>query len=291
MEIKKLKYFIAIVEEGNISAASKKLHISQPPLSNQMKLLEEELGIKLMDRGARNITLTEGGKLLYKRAKNIIELAETTKKELDNLENGLGGTFSLGTNSSSGAILLSNKIIKFHEKYPKVKFEIHEGNTYELLDLLKAGIIEVGIVRTPFNMDKIDGYFLKEEPMMAIMKKDLDIDGDKENIQLKSLEGRKVIIYRRLKNIILESCNNKGIKLDIFCENDDARTTIMWSDAGLGIGIIPKSAIHFIKSEDLIYREIEDKELYTQIGAIWSKEKYLSTTAKKFLKIFKEEWN
>lgn len=80
MDIKKLKYFVTIVEEGNISAAAKKLHISQPPLSSQIKLLEEELNLKLMERGPRNITLTRAGKLLYKRAKNIIDLANTTKK-------------------------------------------------------------------------------------------------------------------------------------------------------------------------------------------------------------------
>ncbi|MCR4944717.1 MAG: LysR family transcriptional regulator [Clostridium sp.] len=288
MEIKKLKYFVTIVEEGNISAASKKLHVSQPPLSNQMKLLEEELGMKLMERGARNITLTEAGKLLYKRAKDIIELTESTKKELENIEHGLAGTFALGTNSSSGAMILKNKIMKFNKEYPKVKFEIHERNTYELLELLNSGVIEAAIVRTPFNMDRIEGYFFEEEPLVAVMKSEFEWSKDNE-ISLKELEGSKVIIYRRLKNIILECCSKKDIKLDIFCENDDARTTIMWANAGLGIGIIPKSALHFIKGDELIYKAIKEKELYTQLGAIWNRERYLSTIAKSFLEICKEK--
>lgn len=288
MEIKKLKYFITIVEEGNISAASKKLHISQPPLSNQMKLLEEELGIKLMERGARNITLTEAGKLLYKRAKNIIDLTETTKKELEGIEQGLAGTFSLGTNSSSGAMLLKSKITEFNKEYPKVKFQIHERNTYELIDLLNSGVIEAAIVRTPFNMDRMEGYFLEEEPMVAIMKKDLKWS-ENDTISLKELEDRNIIIYRRLKSIILESCSKNNIKLNIFCENDDARTTIMWAGAGLGIGIIPKSALHFIKGDELTYKVIEEKELYTRIGVIWNREKYLSNIAKSFLEIWKQK--
>ncbi|MDS0526451.1 LysR family transcriptional regulator [Clostridium sp. SHJSY1] len=288
MDIKKLTYFVTIVEEGNISAASKKLHIAQPPLSNQLKILEEELGIKLMERGARNITLTEGGKLLYKRAKNIIELTETTKKELEDFENGEKGIFSLGTVSSSGAILLSRRVIKFHKDYPRISFNIHEGNTYELLELLTAGIIEMAIVRTPFKMDKVNGIFLDEEPMIAVMRKDLDWDSDKLEIKLKSLENKPVILYRRLKSLIVSSCNKEGFEPTIFCENDDARTTLMWAQAGLGIALIPKSIFNIINDENMIYKIINDKDLNTKIGAIWMKNRYLSSIAKSFIKVFKE---
>lgn len=288
MDIKKLIYFVTIVEEGNISAASKKLHIAQPPLSSQLKMLEEELGIKLMERGSRNITLTEGGKLLYKRAKNIIELAEATKRELEDFENGEQGTFSLGTVSSSGAILLSRRVIKFHKDYPKIYFHIHEGNTYELLELLTAGIIEMAIVRTPFKMDKFNGVFLDEEPMIAVMRSELNFNGNESKIKLKSLEGKPVIIYRRLKSLIVSSCNIEGFEPTIFCENDDARTTLMWAQAGLGIAIIPKSAFDIINDENMIYKVIDDKNLYTKIGAIWMKNRYLSSIAKSFIKVFQE---
>jgi DNA-binding transcriptional LysR family regulator len=288
VDIKKLVYFVTIVEEGNISAASKKLHIAQPPLSSQLKILEEELGIKLMERGSRNITLTEGGKLLYKRAKNIIELTETTKRELEDFENGEQGTFSLGTASSSGAILLSRRVIKFHKEYPKISFHIHEGNTYELLELLTAGIIEMAIVRTPFKMDKFNGIFLDEEPMIAVMRRELNFNGNEAKIKLKSLEDKPFIIYRRLKSLIVSSCNKEGFEPTIFCENDDARTTLMWAQAGLGIAIIPKSAFDIINDENMIYKVIDDKNLYTKIGAIWMKDRYLSSIAKSFIKVFKE---
>lgn len=288
MDIRKLVYFVTIVEEGNISSASKKLHVSQPPLSSQLKILEEELGIKLMERGPRNITLTEGGKLLYKRAKNIIDLAEATKRELEDFENGIQGTLSLGTVSSSGAILLSRRVVEFHKNHPKIAFHIHEGNTYELLELLTAGIIEMAIVRTPFKMDKFNGVFLEEEPMIAVMRKDFDWNEDEKIITLKALENKPVILYRRLKNLIVSSCNQDGFDPRIFCENDDARTTLMWAQAGLGIGIIPKSAFDIIKSENMVYKVIDNKELYTKIGAIWMKNRYLSSIAKSFIEVFKE---
>lgn len=288
MDIKRLKYFVTIVEEGNISAAAKKLHISQPPLSSQIKLLEKELNLKLMERGPRTITLTRAGKLLYKRAKNILDLTETTKKELEDLENGLEGNFALGTNSSSGSVLLTKRMIEFHKTCPRVNFQIHEGNTYELLELLNSGIIEVAIVRTPFKMDNVKGFFLEEEPMVAVMSKDDKWNFQKESLKLNDIEGKPIITYRRLKDIIISSCSKEGFKPNIFCENDDARTSLMWARAGLGIAIVPKSALNLIGSEGLKYKFIDNDDLKTRIGAVWRKDRYLSAIASSFVEVFKQ---
>ncbi|MBE6050876.1 MAG: LysR family transcriptional regulator [Clostridium sp.] len=288
MDIKRLKYFVTIVEEGNISAAAKKLHISQPPLSSQIKLLEKELNLKLMERGPRTITLTRAGKLLYKRAKNILDLTETTKKELEDLENGLEGNFALGTNSSSGSVLLTKRMIEFHKTCPRVNFQIHEGNTYELLELLNSGIIEVAIVRTPFKMDNVKGFFLEEEPMVAVMSKDDEWNFQKESLKLNDIEGKPIITYRRLKDIIISSCSKEGFKPNIFCENDDARTSLMWARAGLGIAIVPKSALNLIGSEGLKYKFIDNDDLKTRIGAVWRKDRYLSAIASSFVEVFKQ---
>ena len=95
MDLKQLSYFTAIVDEGSISAAAKKLHISQPPLSNQMKSLEAELGVVLFERGLRSITLTDAGKLMYERANTILDMASAAKMEIDSLGNGLRGTLRI----------------------------------------------------------------------------------------------------------------------------------------------------------------------------------------------------
>lgn len=288
MDIKQLIYFVTIVEEGNISQAAKKLHISQPPLSNQIKLLEDDLGLKLMERGARKITLTDAGKILYKRANNILELAKATKKELKDLENGLHGTLSLGTVSTSGSALLSKRMIDFHNTCPKVRFEIHEGNTYELIELLSAGIIEVAIVRTPFKDSNLNCIYLNEEPMVAVMKEEYDWT-KKEKISIKDLKDKPLILYRRFENLITTSFNNVCIEPNIFCKNDDARTALMWANSGLGVAIMPKSALNIISTDKLVFKEINEKELNTQIAAIWIKERFLSSIAQNFLKVFKEK--
>ena len=167
MDIRQLLYFTTIAEEGSISAAAKKLHLSQPPLSYQMKLLEEELHLPLIERGARGITLTEAGRVLYKRALGILELNELTRKEMLSMASGFTGTLHIGTVSSSGASLLDWRIPAFHQKYPQIGFAIHEGNTFELMEMLESGLIEIAIVRTPFHNDQLHCLYLSSEPMIA----------------------------------------------------------------------------------------------------------------------------
>jgi DNA-binding transcriptional LysR family regulator len=286
MDIKQLTYFIAIVEEGNITSAANKLHMAQPPLSNQLKLLEDELGTKLLERGARKVKLTDAGKILYKRAKHILEITNSTAKEIEEFRKGIQGTLKLGTISSSGTVLLSRRIIDFNKKYPNIKFEIHEGNTYELIEMINSGIIEVGIVRTPFNSKNFECLYLEQEPMVAVMSENYKFINKSDEIVLNDLNGEPLIIYRRFEKILLSEFEGLGFEPNIFCINDDARTTILWARAGLGIGIVPKSAVNFEFVNNIKYKIINEESLRTQIAAIWIKERYLSIGAKRFLEFF-----
>lgn len=150
MENKTLHYFVSVVEAGTISAAAKKLNMCQPPLSLSMKQLEEELGVQLLIRGSRKISCTEAGLTLYRRAKDILALYDTCKKELQDLDHKMRGTIHLGVISSSEATLLGNEMDRFITNYPNVNFELSEANTYEQIDNLEKRIIDVAIVRTPF---------------------------------------------------------------------------------------------------------------------------------------------
>jgi len=285
MDIKQLKYFYVIAEEGQITSAAKRLHLSQPPLSYQLKNLEDELGVKLVERGSRNIKLTDAGLILYKRAKQILSLTKSTVDELKDFNQGTHGTLSIGTVSSSGASLLDSRLSIFHDKYPFINFEIYEGNTYELLESLTKGIIEIAIVRTPFNNSGINSILLPKEPMVAAMIKDLNWT-DSKVIDITELDNKPLIFYRRFERLIFKVCQDSNFQPNVFCKNDDARTTLLWANSGLGIAIVPKSAIKLIGSSDIIFKEIDNEELSTQIAIIWSKAGYLSSAGKNFLNIF-----
>lgn len=288
MDIRQLLYFTTIAEEGSISAAAKKLHLSQPPLSYQMKLLEEELHLPLIERSSRGIALTEAGRVLYKRAQGILELSELTRKEMLAMASGFTGTLHIGTVSSSGASLLGWRIPAFHQKYPQIGFAIHEGNTFELMEMLESGLIELAIVRTPFHNDQLNCLYLSPEPMIAAGAASFFPAGmpSGQPISLELLGHAPVILYRRFEKILLSLCEQKGITPQVFCIADDARTTLMWAEAGLGVAVVPQSAYRIMPHHNMVYGELSEEGLHTRIAAVCKKGCSLSWAAQQFLEIF-----
>lgn len=291
VDIRQLLYFTTIAEEGSISAAAKKLHLSQPPLSYQMKLLEEELHLPLIERSARGIALTEAGRVLYKRAQGILELSELTRKEMLAMASGFTGTLHIGTVSSSGASLLGWRIPAFHQKYPQIGFAIHEGNTFELMEMLESGLIELAIVRTPFHNDQLNCLYLSPEPMIAAGAASFFPAGmpSGQPISLELLGHAPVILYRRFEKILLSLCEQKGITPQVFCIADDARTTLMWAEAGLGVAVVPQSAYRIMPHHNIVYGELSEEDLHTRIAAVCKKGCSLSWAAQQFLEIFAQQ--
>ena len=283
MDLKQLNYFLTVVNEQQITAAAKKLHMAQPPLSQQMKLLEEELGTQLFKRGPHRIALTDAGRLLARRAQQLLDMADSTTREIADLCQGLRGTLSIGTISSSGSILLSQGLQDFHKEFRDVHFEIHDANTYQLIELLEQGIIEIGIVRTPFNASQFHCEYLNSEPMAVAMTGPFDWCPDRTSIQLAELAKRPLIVYHRFNQLLADAFTAQSIQPEIYCRNDDARTTVLWANAGLGIALAPLSAMKLAAHENLHIKIIEEPSLETKIAVIWRRDTYLSHIGQKFL--------
>lgn len=278
MDIKQLHYFCTIVQKGTISKAAKELHLTQPPLSYQMKLLEEELGTALFIRGSRAIQLTESGKLLYTRAQSILELMDATTKELEDLNLGKSGTLKMGVISSVMDELLHQWILPFSKQYPRIHYEITEANTYELIEELNQHLIEMAIVRSPFSSTQdLNIKAIKEEPFYALGKKI-----EKEHISLKELSTMPLLIYRRWKQIFDHHFQQMHLTPSYYCINDDARTCIQEAQLGLGIALLPKSAIANVH---LPYAKI-DLALSSKICILTNDKQFLSTPTQLFLNMF-----
>lgn len=283
MDIKQLLYFVTVVNEGNITAAARKLHIAQPALSNHIKNLEDDLDIKLFHRGPRKITLTDAGKILYTKANNILEIKQSIRKELEDNKSGFKGTLKIGTISAIDADLLENNFLKFHEKYNNIKYELYEGITPEIIDLLFSRIIEIGIVRTPFDRTGLNTTYLKAEPMIAAYKNDRDLDNFKESISIKNLNEKPLIIYRRFEDLIITAFQKSEVDPYIFCINDDSRTSLLWANAGLGVAIVPISSKNLVLANNLKFKVIDDESLLTQVAIITLENSSLSAVATNFL--------
>ena len=290
MNIRQLQYFIAIAENGTISEAAKKLGISQPPLSTQLRLLEEEIGVQLVERGARKIHLTDAGRLLYQRANTMVSLADTTLRELRDFGKGARGTLQVGTISSCGPTLLGKEFLPdFFSRFPGTSFEIHEGNTYELLELLQNDVIELAVARTPFHDEGYECAYLAQEPMIAAGREGCFHGLPGGAIPLQSLDGLPLIYYRRMEKLLGEAFHRTGITPRVVCKNDDARTSLMWAQAGMGAALVPQSIFQAIDRGSMEYRVLDEPRLVTQIALIRKKEGYCSLLGREFFRLFSEK--
>lgn len=288
MDLKQLKYFLTIAEERQITAAAKKLHIAQPPLSYQLNLLEQELGVTLVKRGPRNIELTDAGRLLYKRAEQLLDIAAITKREVENCGKGLSGVLSIGAISSSGGIIPNFNMLEFTEHYPDVRFEIYEGNTFSVIEMLEKRIIELGIIRTPFKHNMLECRYASLEPMVAVMKEKFLCGKAQNVITIQELKDKPLIIYRRFEELIYDVFKESEIEPFICCKNDDARTTLNWAKEGFGIGIVPRSALLTMDCSELIVKDILHDKMHTRIAVTWLKNSSLSPLAERFIELFQE---
>jgi DNA-binding transcriptional LysR family regulator len=288
MSIREMKNFLVLAEEGNITTAAKRLHIAQPPLSRQMKQLEENLGAKLFERGHRKIQLTEAGHLLRNKAEQLLEFMDTTVKEIREIDAGTHGTLSIGTASSSVATILPRMVRIFRNQYPSLKFELREGESSQIIELLNGGLIEIGLVRFSFDDELYESIKLSNEPLVAALNKNHQeyIEQDQDSINLLDLAGKPLMIHRKFEAMIREHCEQVGFKPNFLCKSDDVMPILAWADAGVGIAVVPRAAIDLIPRTNLIFKTIVNPCIETTAAVIWKRNRYLSTAARHFLTLF-----
>ncbi|MEG0275574.1 MAG: LysR family transcriptional regulator [Coprobacillus sp.] len=278
MDIKQMLYFKTIVEAGTISKAADILHMAQPPLSTQLKQLEDELGVQLLIRGHRKVELTTAGRLFYKRSLQMISLSETTLHEMKNTQNE---TLHIGITSSNSALIYNINNYLFQN--PQLSFRIHEGTTYEMIDLLNAHNIDIGIVRTPFDQSQVNAFYLDEEPMVAVGSQELL---NPSMNQMKDYQNIPLIIHQRYLPLITDYCLNLHFNPFIKVTSDDCRTSFIWASLHQGIAIVPKSALSLIDNKQFLTVTLKDKELYTGVALITRKQENLDNRIQEFIQQF-----
>lgn len=196
MDLRIMQYFLAVVREGTISAASEALHVAQPSLSRQMKDLEEELGVTLFIRGNRKITLTEEGMVLRKRAAEIVGLIERTEEELSQTKGHITGTIRIGAGESRVFGYISKAAARLSENYPGITISVKSGDTIDLMDELGNGILDFAIVFSDVDESRYNSINLPmADTYGVIMRKDSPLAGKKQ-LSLKDLIDEPVIISR-----------------------------------------------------------------------------------------------
>lgn len=280
MELRQLEYFRAIVDSGTISGAARELHMTQPPLSYQMKMLEAELQVPLFLRGTKKITLTEAGKTLYEQAGKLLMMSELTKREV--VKSGQGATLHIGMTPSTVS-MMSNHLIRFAEKYPQVHFDIHEGSTFTLKEQLENQQIDLTTLRTPVVLNGCETRLLATEKLMAMANPECQMLQGCATITLSQLAKQPLILSHRYQKYMSSAFEQAGLICDFYCTCEDARTALTMAEKGLGVAILPDSMLQF--SDKMKGCSISDADLSTEILLAWKKGRQ-SDEVREFLKLW-----
>ena len=281
MEFRQLKYFMAVADEGHITKAAERLNITQPPLSQQIILLENELGVQLFQRSKKQVVLTEAGRVLQNRAEQIMSLMKTAVDEVHEAADGLRGKLTIGTITSSGRSLLPEYIQKYHVLYPRVAFDLRQGDTRRVLELLDSGLVEIGLVRLPINDSLYHSIALPNEDMVVVSAPGNLLPPGEGMLHIAELADIPLLIHRRYEPFIVEYCRN------ILCISDDVTPLLIWARLGLGVAIVPESAVNLLQGSPLFVRKISIPALVTTGAVIWRKKYSLSTAAMHFIDMFR----
>lgn len=303
MEIRQLHYFTAVVEEGTVIGAAKRLNMTQPPLTAQLHNLEEELGCSLFKHEGRRLQLTEAGRTFYQRACTILGMCNATAVEMENFRSGNTGTLRIGVVSSVQGTLFMEWITQFAAAHPQIRYEIYTSNTYQLLEQLRMDQLDLAIVRTPFSASNMEILPLRKESIVAVglstffpnsarLKSNMEIPDKAEAsplISLRELAQMPLILYRRWEDILLARFESAGCTPQIRCCNDDAQTTLALAENGLGIGILPASAIYHLDNPELTVLKIDDAALTTEIDILCKSRERLPQVACLFWDMMKHK--
>ena len=198
---------------------------------------------------------------------------------------GQAGALRLGVISSVGSSLLPEWIQGFHAQNPAVRFELFEANTYQLLEQLHTNLLDLAIIRTPFEAKNLVSVPLCRETLLAVGEKRFFVEAGcvTDCISLTQLAMLPLILYRRWEKPLTEAAAQDGLTLSCFCLGDDARTAARLADCGLGVGVIPASSRSFLRNSRTEIHPLQDDRLVSSILAVHSQTARLSTVARLFL--------
>ena len=288
MDIKDMRAFYAIVEEGNISHAAQRLDIAQPALSRQMKRLETSLGVQLFERGSRRIRLTDAGRVMYTRVEHILGMVDGTVREITEIGSGIAGSIRLGTITTSGALLLPALISEFHSRYPNVTYQIWEAEGARILELLDNRVIEIGITRTQVDSKVYESIVLPNEPLVLIMNKEQEIGAASDKVELKELKDQPIIIPLRWQSVFTANCKKHGFTPNIVCVSDSIVQDLLLTKMGMGMALLPVSSKTLLTDGNLIYKKLIEPEMSTHTVIAWLKNRTLSSSSEHLIRLFRE---
>ena len=295
MELRVLRYFLAVAREGSITGAARLLHVTQPTLSRQIQDLEDELGQMLLIRSNHNATLTPEGMILRQRAEEIMELVGKTESEFSSMGQVVAGDVYIGGGETEAMKLIAGIIRELREDFPEVRYHLYSGNAEDVTERLDQGRLDFGILIQPVDLSKYNYVNLPAKDVWGVViRKDSPLAAQKsitrQDLQhVPLLCSRQVMQRTSAPNEYLEWFGEDFDKLNIVGTYNLIYNAALMVNEGIGYAVTLDRLVNVTGSSDLCFRPLEPK-LEAGLSIVWKKYQVFSSAAELFLERLQEKF-
>ena len=273
MELRHLRYFVTVAEELHFGRAAKKLHISQPPLSMQIRALENELGVTLLNRTQRSVALTQAGNALLGEARHILACVDQAVLTTRRASRGEIGELAIGFISVADYNVLPVVLREFRRAFPLVNLTLRESTTDAQLRDLAAGRIDVGFVLPPINEPSLESVPILREPLIAALPEKHPLARRPGKLALEKLKDAPFILFPRpyapgLYDDVVSCCKAAGFSPRVEQEAIQMQTIVSLVSAELGVALIPASLTNLRRTR-VTYKSLRGGSPLTEVRLVW----------------------
>ena len=280
MELRHLTYFIAVAQKLNFSRAAEALHVAQPAISQQIKALEDQLGVRLFDRMGKRIALTRAGEVLLPHAYQILAAVELAANEVRELGQLTRGSASLGAPPTVSSHVLPNRLMQFRSLYPGLEVSLREAGTESLVAAVADGQLDLAIAASDGLPPVVEETpFLEEDYVLAVSG--LHPLSRQRSVRLADLAAEPFILFPvgyRLREVTLAACRRAGFEPKVALDGGAMQSALEFVAAGLGVALVPELALTNVPNIRRVI--IEDQRLHRRLRVVWRKGHYLSPAAR-----------
>ena len=294
MNLKQLEYFSAVAEAKSISLAARNLHGAQPPISRQLALLEDELGVCLFLRTNKGVELTEAGRSLYRQSQNLFQDMRMIVDSVRDINAGMRGLLKIGMIYSNISIALQY-LKEFRAQYPQVELYVRLGSPGDLLEDLNKGDLHLLFLRSSSERGSgLHERILGEDPLELVMIRELDPAPDQASVPLEALKGVPMCLLRSddlwgYSNYLIKECQRQGFTPNTTFRCYDTPMAMQLVQAGFGVSYLPRSIVETQPHLGLYTKPIQGISVLSYPTLVWSSNLYYASCVKRFLAMFEGE--
>jgi LysR family transcriptional regulator, transcription activator of glutamate synthase operon len=291
MDLRQLRYLVALAEERHFTRAAAREHIAQPALSQQIRRLEEEVGLALVERTTRQVTITAAGELLVARARRILAELDAAQTELQGLRGIQTGHVTVGAMHTMGPVDVSLALAIFHGRYPGVELTVREMSSEEMAEMLRVDELDLAFLSVTERIEShgLGLHQLVSEELVVILPRDHPLS-KRKLLRMADLAGEQFISYRqgsRLRELLVSAGQQAGFEPQVKLESNDSRRVRRLVARGMGVAILPRSDA-VSPGAEVVVAALTEPALARDITLAWRKERRHPPAVAEFLALARE---